>query len=398
MRPIACRGRSTASRFVRPRLAFSFIFDDMTTPDTARWHDLGPLTAFPPDRVHAARVGARRLAVSVRNGVPGVIDGVCGHVGGPLDAGTLDGDYITCPWHHWKYHRCSGHGEPGYEQDQVPRLAVRIVGGRLEVDLASATPRSAPHAPHALARPIVRPPGPPRVLGLSTTVMDSAHPRFSTSEALLEHALAFAANSLQVPTQLIRLRDLSFRACEGYYSKSAHACTWPCSITQMDPSDELDQVYEAIVHWADVVLLATPIRWGNASALYYKLAERMNCVQNQVTIADRVLLRDKVAGFIITGGQDNVQQVAGHLLGFFAEIGFHFPQFPYIAHSRGWSAEDMEANVRAVQASTALRSAAEELTARAVDHALLLLDHEHASHVTALAGRKAHRLATEGQG
>jgi len=24
----------------------------------------------------------------------------------------------------------------------------------------------------------------------------------------------------------------------------------------------MDQVYEAIVHWADVVLIATPIRWG----------------------------------------------------------------------------------------------------------------------------------------
>ena len=33
---------------------------------------------------------------------------------------------------------------------------------------------------------------------------------------------------------MIRLSELKFRACEGYYSKSAHACTWPCSITQMD--------------------------------------------------------------------------------------------------------------------------------------------------------------------
>ena len=28
-----------------------------------------------------------------------------------------------------------------------------------------------------------------------------------------------------------RLNELKFRACEGYYSKAAHACTWPCSIT-----------------------------------------------------------------------------------------------------------------------------------------------------------------------
>jgi multimeric flavodoxin WrbA len=88
----------------------------------------------------------------------------------------------------------------------------------------------------------------------------------------------------------------------------------------MDPGDQLDVVYEGIVHWADVILVSTPIRWGSASALYYKMVERMNCIQNQVTIADRVLLRNKVAAFIIVGGQDNVQAVAGHMLGFFAEI------------------------------------------------------------------------------
>ena len=75
----------------------------------------------------------------------------------------------------------------------------------------------------------------------------------------------------------------------------------------------MDRVYEGIVHWADVILVATPIRWGGASSLYYKMVERMNCIQNQETVAGRHLLRNKVAAFIITGGQDNVQGVAGQL-------------------------------------------------------------------------------------
>ena len=37
------------------------------------------------------------------------------------------------------------------------------------------------------------------------------------------------------------------------------------------------------------------------------------------------------------------------MLGFLAELGFIFPQFPYIAHSRGWSHEDMERNVEIVR-------------------------------------------------
>ena len=64
--------------------------------------------------------------------------------------------------------------------------------------------------------------------------MDPRNPRYSTSEALLEVALEHSRTTLACETRIIRLRDLKFRACEGYYSKNAHACTWPCSITEMD--------------------------------------------------------------------------------------------------------------------------------------------------------------------
>jgi multimeric flavodoxin WrbA/nitrite reductase/ring-hydroxylating ferredoxin subunit len=361
-----------------------------------QWYELGPIEQFTAAPLTAAKAGTARVVVSWHNGEFGVLSGMCNHAGGPLAQGKLDGEYVVCPWHNWKYHCRTGKGEPGYEADAVPSYSVKVEGGRLFASAQPATKRShGDHPPHPLARKVERAPGPIRVLGISTTNMDVGNPRYSTSDALLNEALA-AANALAAETQLIRLAELKFRACEGYYSKAAHACTWPCSITQMDPADEMDQVYEAIVHWADVIMLTSPIRWGNSSALYYKMVERLNCVQNQVTIANRVLLRNKVASFIITGGQDNVQGVAGQLLGFFAEIGCHFPQFPFIAHSRGWSAEDMERNVEVVQQSEELRAGARELMARAIDHAHLLLDHERAPHVMGRGGRKAHKLVMGG--
>ncbi len=366
----------------------------MHTPD---WHDIGAADELRLSQLTEVRVGRTRFALTCVNGEFGAVHGVCSHAGGPLGEGQLDGDYVVCPWHHWKYHRTTGLGEPGYEEDAIPRYDVRVVAGRVEIDVASGTARSRrPHEPHPLSRPVVRAPGPPRVLGISATHMERDHPRFSASEALLEHALGFAERELGAEQKLLRLRDLAVQPCEGFYSKSAKACTWPCSITQRDPADEMTAVYEGLVHWADVVVLATPIRWGNASSLYYRMAERLNCVQNQVTIANRLLIRNKVASFIIIGGQDNVQGVAGQLLGFFAELGFHFPHLPFIAHSRGWSAEDMEQNVRVVRESRELREGAEQLVARAVDHALLLLDHESAPHLASRGGRKAHGLAADG--
>ncbi len=360
------------------------------------WHDLGPIENFNKTPLQEVQIGKKKFAISCKDEIFGAISGVCNHVGGPLGNGRLDGDYVVCPWHNWKFHREKGLGEPGFEGDAVPSYELKIKDGHLFINLNEATPRKhTPHPLHPLARPLKREEGPIRVAGISTTAMDSKNSRYSTSEALLLVALEHASSELNCQTRLIKLNDLQFRNCEGYYSKSASACTWPCSITQMDPKDEMTEVYEALVHWADVVVLSTPIRWGAPSSLYFKMVERLNCVQNQITISDRVLIRNKVTSFIITGGQDNIQAVAGQMLTFFSELGFHFPQFPYIAHSRGWSAEDMESNVKYVMGSEELRTGAKKLIERSIEMSKILLELDKVVDKTPRGGRKAHSLLTD---
>ena len=346
------------------------------------WIDVGAAEDFKRVPLREAALGERLIAVSYQDGKFGVVSNLCNHVGGPLGRGRLDGEFIVCPWHQYKFHRCTGEGEPGYEADKVPGYGVREENGRL---LVSARPTS--KRGH-LARPTTRAPGGLRIGGISTTAMDAANPRFSTSEHLLGVALEHAA-TLGAETRMLKLNDLRFRNCEGYYSKAAKACTWPCSVTSMDKTDQLDQVYEMAVHWADILLISTPIRWGAASSLYYKMVERMNCIQNQITINNKVLIRNKVAAFIVTGGQDGIQAVAGQMMGFFSEIGYLLPQFPYIAHSLGWEAEDMERNVAFVEASEALRAGARELVKRSVDMSKALLEREFACASIERGGRKA---------
>ena len=353
------------------------------------WVDVGSTDVLARTPLKSCKARAIPIAISFKDGQFGAVSNICNHVGGPLGEGRLDGDYITCPWHGWKFHRLTGVGEPGFEEDRVPAFPIKVESGRVLVNVAAPSRRTkAPHQPHPLSRKPERAPGPVRLAGISTTVMDTTNPRFSGSDHLLDRALKSAAD-LGAETRLIRLNDLKFRACEGYYSKAAQACTWPCSITQMDASDGLDRVYEAFVHWADAIIVASPIRWGTASSLYFKMAERMNCVQNQITIANRVLIRNKVAGFIIVGGQDNIQMVAGQMLGFFAELGFIFPQFPFIAHSRGWSHEDMENNVAMVQNSKELADGACMLAKRLLDLAARLIAQDEAPASIERGGRKA---------
>ena len=353
------------------------------------WLDLGAASDLARRPLQQVTVGRTAIALSHQDGVFSAVSGVCNHAAGPLGDGRLDGDYIVCPWHNWKFHRVTGEGEPGFEDDRVPRYEVRVEDGRVLLNPDAVTTRhKKPHERHPLARPVTREAGPVRVLGISTTNMDAANPRYSTSDdllvAALDHVRAGGAE-----TQLVRLYELTFRACEGYYSKSAQACTWPCSITQMDPDDQLDRVYEGLVHWCDVLLVATPIRWGSASSLYFRMIERMNCIQNQVTIRNRALIQHKAAAFIVTGGQDNVQAVVGQAMMFFGELGFQFPPFPFIAHSRGWDAEDMEENTRLVRSSATLHQGARELAERAVATATTLLEHAAEPARFTRAGRKA---------
>ena len=133
-----------------------------------------PPTSCREPPLQRVTVKQRDLAISFKDGTFGAVSNVCNHVGGPLGEGRLDGDYIVCPWHNWKFHRCSGEGEPGFEEDCVPAYPVKVENGRVLVDIAAATKRTkAPHEPHPLARKVERAPGPLRLAGISTSAMDA---------------------------------------------------------------------------------------------------------------------------------------------------------------------------------------------------------------------------------
>lgn len=379
---------------------------EAVAPSGDLWQDVGSVEELSSTPLRQIEIPGTPLALIWKDGAFRALSGTCNHVGGPLGQGRLEGDYVVCPWHQWGFHRSTGEGQAGRlcEGHKVPCYAVKVENGRVLVNPEALTPRVR-HTPppHALTHVVERgQPGgpslsdPPRVVGISTTNMDIRNPRFSTSDKLLNAALTHARDC-GAETRLIRLAELRFRACEGYYSQSERACTWPCSITQMDPSDEMVRVYEAFVQWGDVFVVATPIRWGQASSLYYKMVERMNCVQNQETIANRHLLRRKVVGLIITGGQDNIQGVAGQMLTFFGELGCQFPQYPFIAHSRGWSAEDMENNVRYVKESQDLHQAAHGLVDRCLDTFKALSGVSIGAGQLPRGGRKAHELDVHAQ-
>jgi nitrite reductase/ring-hydroxylating ferredoxin subunit/multimeric flavodoxin WrbA len=296
------------------------------------------------------------------------ISDTCIHKGAPLSKGFLEGDTVTCAWHGWKY--CVKNGMSLHKGgDSVNSYEVKIVNNdklyvncipsnlgkrvfqphQAYVDLEKSVNDHLLHMSKDTILPIDNNKRKTRVLGISTTnANDKMAPRKSTSEEALRFALNYAHNHFETETVMIKLRELNFKHCEGYYSKNANACIFPCSISEVDKEDQMLEIYDRVILWADIVIVATPIRWGSASSLYYQMIQRMNCVQNQSITHERYLIRDKVAGFIITGGQDNVQHVAGELMSFWSQLGFVFGKFSFVGWSRGWYAEDTENNYSAM--------------------------------------------------
>src|SRR5258705_12703245 len=333
------------------------------------------LSELPNNSQKIVPLGLHKVALFHFNNEISAIANACLHKAGPLGLGLVenkyDGLYVTCPWDGWEYNIKTGSAPPGYK-DQQAVFEVKVEGGDV---LISDQPIVKAHRElHDLKviEDLVKleyqtTAESKNILGLSTTNMNNALPRYSTSEAALEMALDYAKEHHGAATKMLKLRDLGFRACEGYYSQHMNACTWPCSITEMNPDDGMTPLYRDMILWADIVLVATPIRWGNPSSLYFKMAERLNCVQNQITMKDNVLIKNKVASFIITGGQDNIQQVAGEMMMFFTSLGFTFPPFSFLGWSRGWTAEDMDKNVMLFKKSEYVKRTAKEMVDNCIE-------------------------------
>lgn len=311
--------------------------------------------------IRTEREKVTQIAVFNVDGKYYAISNLCAHKGGPLSKGLLQGDVVTCPWHGWKYSVKTGRS-PHEGGDSVNSYPVKIINDKIYVNSIPSHIGKSIFQPHQdylnlkesvdeylihKSNDSILPVDDKkiRILGISTTnANDKIAPRQSTSEDALTFALEYAKQKLNAETVMIKLRELEFSHCEGYYSKNANACIFPCSISERDSEDQMIQIYEKVILWADIVVIATPIRWGSASSLYYKMIQRMNCVQNQMITNDRYLIRDKVAAFIITGGQDNIQHVAGELMSFWSQLGFIFGKFPFVGWTRGWYAEDVENN------------------------------------------------------
>jgi nitrite reductase/ring-hydroxylating ferredoxin subunit len=113
------------------------------------------LEDLPPNSMRALTLASTPVLLVREGDQVYALEPRCGHMGGPLPEGTLQGHIVTCPWHGSQYDVRTGRSIRGpYRIPGVSRLLTglakprttypaRIVGTSVEVDLDAAARASA---------------------------------------------------------------------------------------------------------------------------------------------------------------------------------------------------------------------------------------------------------------
>ena len=107
----------------------------------------------------------------------------------------------------------------------------------------------------------------------------------------------------------------------------------PGSYSNMGPGDEWPPILEGLIA-SQIIVIATPIWWSNASSLIQRAIERLDELHDKVLAGEASPLEGKVGGIVITGDSDGAQHIIGTLCNFFNGIGLLIP--PYATLSVLW--------------------------------------------------------------
>ena len=91
------------------------------------------LTDIAPGRTRYVDVDGLPIALANVGGTIYAFGDVCRHEGGPLSAGVLIEDTVTCPWHGWTYNVRTGKAIVPPIGIRIPTYEVRVEGGDIYV-------------------------------------------------------------------------------------------------------------------------------------------------------------------------------------------------------------------------------------------------------------------------
>lgn len=97
------------------------------------WVSVFDITKLGPGQLAYVDIDGLPVALANVAGTVYAFSDVCRHEGGSLAAGVLIGETVTCPWHGWTYHVCTGKSVVPPVGLRIPTYPVRVEGGQILV-------------------------------------------------------------------------------------------------------------------------------------------------------------------------------------------------------------------------------------------------------------------------
>ena len=124
------------------------------------------------------------------------------------------------------------------------------------------------------------------------------------AELVMKHMKEFGVSS-----EIIRLSDKKISV--GVRYRESKDDDWPAIAKK--------------IRETDILIMATPIWWGNRSSLMQRVIERLDAFDEEYIKEGRSALFNKVAGIVITGSEDGAQHTMGTIMLVLTWMGFTLP-------------------------------------------------------------------------
>ncbi len=101
----------------------------------ARFVEVAKKSQIPENGAFGVEAEGKTIALVNLNGEIYALDDTCSHEFGPLSEGEVEGEEITCPWHHSRFDIRTGRVTMDPAEKDVATYRVRVVGDAVEVEI-----------------------------------------------------------------------------------------------------------------------------------------------------------------------------------------------------------------------------------------------------------------------
>ena len=102
------------------------------TPNPS-FHPLLDESALANNSMEIVEAQGRKILLAKRYGRIYALDNTCPHLGGSLGRGTLQGDRVVCPLHHWVFELATGRAVEGVADEKVAVYETKVEDGKIWV-------------------------------------------------------------------------------------------------------------------------------------------------------------------------------------------------------------------------------------------------------------------------